>query len=168
MTAQPIPDVHAHTCAPGEAQKSKNRTDPEPNPARGAARARVIPLFGRKGQEATPKEDPPTINPQKPLGQQLWEELAGADQALADSDLAREPLTPYQALITVAPGKGEAGGAGIWVAMTLAGLIRLGGVSLGWLIAQGFATRIRAGVAGTIIALAVLLAALAGWQPQTN
>lgn len=88
--------------------------------------------------------------------------MATAARAAQASDWAQELMSPVDAVKQIAPGKGDAGNWIVWTAMTAAGLARALFVSVGYLIARGGETRIRAGVAGTVLLAALLIAALAG------
>lgn len=123
----------------------------------------MISLFSRRGQVDTPEE----IVEKPTLGEQLLADLRAADSMAGKSDLATETIAPYQALITVAPGKGEAGGALAWTAMTIAGLLRLFGVTAAWALGQAFATRPRAAASTAGILFGILLSWVAGYQSPT-
>ncbi len=81
-----------------------------------------------------------------------------AKTAAATSWLATEPpQTIGEAARTVMPAPGEAPNRAVWVAMTAAGVLRLAGTTVGWVVAFAVATRIRATVTAALIT-AVLVA----------
>jgi hypothetical protein len=157
MTAQPD-RVHVHSdgpnLAPGAAQKGKNGQDP----ARRPARARVISHLHLVDQGYGQEDAAPH------LGASLLAEMAEQTAAAtADSDLARQHMTPAEAFELILPERGESRRNPIvWTAMTYAGLARFVIVSLGHLVAVGGQTRIRAGILATVVLLALAGSWIAG------
>jgi hypothetical protein len=138
------------------------RFEPESASARATRDARVIHMPRRAGQERPP-ESPPA--PRKaPGGLAAEAQAAGAvlKAAAEGSDWAAEAMTPVAAWSQTFPHKGEAGNWIIWSGMTFAGVSRGLLVSLGYLIARGGETRIRAGVATGVLFLALTISYLAG------
>lgn len=157
-------DVHAHTHPAGFAEKADFTPDSGSKSARAdATPARVIPLRKdlRQGDRQTDRPAGREARPAGP-GQELGAGLKAARDGAAGSELARSPVTVLDALEQIAPSKGEAGNWIAWTAMVLAGLLRLGWLSLGHLIAFGGGqTRIRAAVAtGALMAAVVISWAL--------
>lgn len=150
-------DVHAHVQDADLAPEAPNQADFDPGSVRaGATRARAISHLRLVGQgsgrssEKSARQD------------ELSAALAATGHAAQASDWAGELMSPVEAIKQIAPAKGEASNWIIWLAMSLAGLSRAGFVSVGYLIARGGETRIRAGVAGGLLLLAVALSWLAG------
>jgi hypothetical protein len=100
------------------------------------------------------------------LGSMLLDELEAGRKATVDaaeaSDWASELMSPVDAIKQIAPRKGEAGNWIIWSAMTIAGLARVLLVSLGYLVARGGETRIRAGAVTGLLVAAIVIGWLAG------
>jgi hypothetical protein len=162
MTAHPAGDVRMHVQSRDHAPEGPWSTPPG-GEIRGPAGPRVRDTRLRvvdQDERADPAEkDRPG------LGLAVLDDLlASAAEAAAESDWSAEAMTPVAAIKTVAPRRGEAGNWIIWTAMTLGGLARLILVSLGYLIAKGGETRIRAGVAATVFLLAMALGAVASHQ----
>ncbi len=66
------------------------------------------------------------------------------------------PQTIGAAARTVFPAAGEAPNRAAWVAMTTAGVLRLAGTTVGWLVVFAVATRIRAAVTTVLLVLLLL------------
>jgi hypothetical protein len=150
MTAAPISDVRAHMHLADLAENPDLHPDSGVNPARGAARARVIPLRPEHRQDPAPEND-------RGLDGGLAAGLQAVREAAEDSDLARAPMTVWTAFEQLAPAKGEASGKLVWTAMTFAGLLRLIYLAVGHLVAKGGETRIRAAVATGVLTAAVVV-----------
>lgn len=154
-------DVHVHAHPADLAGKSGYRGGSDPKSARtGATRDARVPHLHLVQQEDRPEK----ISARRAgQGGEIDAALAALSQAADASDWARELMTPVSAARQVAPAKGEAGGNWIvWTAMTVAGLARLIIVSLGYLVARGGETRIRAGVVAGVLVAAIVVGALAG------
>jgi len=156
----PEPDVQAHVHTGDHPLHPLGGGASEAKSARAMrdARARAIPHLHVVDQDERAGS---TENGRPSLGGGILDDLVAAS---ADSDWSTEAMTPVAAIKAVAPRKGEAGNWIIWTAMTLGGLARLILVSLGYLIAKGGETRIRAGVAAAVFLLAVAFGAAAGHQ----
>ena len=93
-------------------------------------------------------------------------ELAAAAAAMVsaaeDSDWNEELMSPVEAIKQIAPAKGEASNWIIWSAMTIAGIARAVLVGLGYLVARGAETRIRAGAITGLLMAVILISWLAG------
>ena len=178
MTTEQLSDVHAHAHGSDLAEEPAKGTDFEAESAGRPARARVIPAFWRGRQGSDRKKidvapEAPSEQNQAPeesswdIGSVHADELEAAAKAAEKSAMATVPMTPVRAAKQIFPGKGEAGSKGqagrfvVWSAMTAAGLIRALMVTVGWTISSAFETRIRAGVAGSLLTLIVLVAWLA-------
>lgn len=150
--------VHAHAHPADLAGKPGFRGGSDPKSARtGATRDTRVPHLHLVEQEDRPEK----ISARRAGESEAA--LAALTQAADASDWARDVMTPVAAAKQVAPAKGEAGGNWIvWTAMTVAGLARLIIVSLGYLVARGGETRIRAGVVMGVLVAAIVIGALAG------
>lgn len=157
MTAQPA-DVHEHMRTANLAPEGGENAENGRRSARRPARARVIPHLRVVDQEETPEESSPT------LGAQLLAEIAAESAAAAaESDFARQHLTPADAFYEMLPESGAARRNPIvWTAMALAGVARFVIVSLGHTIALAGETRIRAGVLSLLLLVALALSWAAG------
>ena len=166
MTAQPTSDVHVHAHRADLAPETGNRPLSEPKSARPGARARAVAHLHLVDQgparDSGPAPDE-ALDAERPgLGSALLDEMTAMSQAAEASHWARELMTPVAAAKQVAPAKGEAGNWIIWTAMTVAGLARLILVSLGYLVARGGETRIRAGVVTGVLVAAYVISVLVG------
>lgn len=173
MTAQPAEGVHARAMRADLAQEGgfqpQNGTGSACPGAPAGARVSHLRLVDQEAAGNLVLDDPPPPGKRRPgagLAAALTEEARAAQAALADaagdSDWAAEAMTPVAAWSQVAPRKGEADNWIIWTAMTVAGVCRGVLVSLGYLIARGGETRIRATVAAGAFLLALTIAFLAG------
>lgn len=157
-------DVHVHAHAPDLAGKPGDRADSRLKSARAdATHARAVPHLHLVDQGFVP--DDPRPADREPTGARTGEleaALEATARAAEASDWARELMTPVAAAKQVAPAKGEAGNWIIWTAMTVAGLARLILVSLGYLVARGGETRIRAGVVTGVLVAAIVISVLVG------
>jgi hypothetical protein len=154
------PDVHVHAHRADLAGNPGSRADSASKSARapGDAPARAVPHL-----HLVEQEDPAEKISARRGGGETEAALAALAQAADASDWAREPMTPVAAAQQIAPAKGEAGKNWIvWTAMTLAGLARFILVSLGYLVARGGETRIRAGVVTGVLVAAIVIGSLAG------
>lgn len=170
MTAQPVHDVQAHMRQRDLAGKPAKEPSEGAKSAGAPARARVIQLRPDLRQDATPIIEP-DVSPaeqtqQGGLGASLLAEMqaaqAAAREEAEDSELAQPAMTVLQAFEQVAPAKGEAPNKTTWVAMTLAGVLRVLIVGAGNLLAAGGSTRIRAAVTSTVLVTALTLSWLLG------
>lgn len=156
--------VHVHP-ADQAATEPKRRFFGRKSAPAGATPAGVIPQLRLVDQESGPNRQTNDSEPGSIFGSALLDELeAGqkvAAEAAEDSEWSGELMSPFEALKQTAPAKGEAANWIIWSAMTLAGMARVLLVTLGYLIARGGQTRIRAGVVAgllvTVLALSFLL-----------
>jgi len=167
MTAQPTSDVHAHAQRADLAPETGERPFSEPKSARPWARARAVAHLHLVDQgparDSEPEPDEVLDAERSGLGSALLDEMTAMSEAAEASDWAREPMTPVVAAKQIAPAKGEAGKNWIvWTAMTFAGLARFILVSLGYLVARGGETRIRAGVVTGVLVAAIVIGSLAG------
>lgn len=160
----PVRDVRTHMNPEDLPGKPEIGPDSGSNTGRAdATPVRAIPQPTRQGQVGAPEPGWPS----RPARSRLWEaELAAVQAAVEGSELAAAPLSMLAAARGVFPANGQAPGKLAWLAMSLAGLLRLAGVSVGHLVAHAFATRIRASVAFTVLAVAVIASNLYGSTPS--
>jgi hypothetical protein len=163
MTTQHVDGVHAHTHPADLASETGKQPVSERKSAGPWARARAVPHLHLVDQSPAPDPVPDDAVPETGLGSALLDEMEAVRLAAEASDWAREPMTPVTAAKQIAPAKGEAGRNWIvWTAMTVAGLARFILVSLGYLVARGGETRIRAGVVTGVLVAAIVISALVG------
>ncbi len=124
-----------------------------PDPADQAGGSAFTPVHTRAIPHDTDIRPPKRL---AKIGDFASTHVGDAKAAVAASWFGRDrPAALYDAAGRVAPGKGEAGNWLAWTGMTAAGLLRLLGLSLCYLVAFCFDGRIRATVTTALIACAM-------------
>jgi hypothetical protein len=169
VTTQPTEDVRVHMHRADLAPETGNRAVSGPESARPPARARAVSHLRVVDQGSAPVPDDDVLAAEEKgfgVGSMLLDELEAGRRATATaaeaSDWASELMSPVEAAKQIAPRKGEASNWIIWSAMTFAGLARVLLVSLGYLVARGAETRIRAGAITGLLVTVIVISWLAG------
>lgn len=150
-------DVRAHTHPADLAPETGNRAFWRRKSARAdATPAHAVPHLKVVDQEIRGSSKKSSSDGELAAG------LAAMTRAAEESDWNEELMSPVEAIKQIAPAKGEASNWIIWSAMTVAGLARAVLVSLGYLVARGADTRIKAGAITGLLMAVILISWLAG------
>lgn len=156
-------DVHAHVHRTQTAPTSAKPAPKGPKSVRtDATPARVIPLRpgDRQGSRRISPQESRNAASEAPLGS-LRDVVAAASEEIRESGLTRTPMSVEQAASQIVPEADPNRSKFATAAMVIGGLFRLIIVSFGHTIAHAGATRIRAGVAGSVLILSLLVAVIA-------